>query len=95
MNCISAASNIMNIINGTLKNKGNLSVCDFQINVFGIEIPVEVIFDTDSDDFNRSFQFVSMVDYDKSPFDADSIIEIDDYIDSKAIDEWQRYINEP
>jgi hypothetical protein len=36
-----------------------------------------------------------MVAYDKSPFDADSIIEIDDYIDSKAIDEWQRYINEP
>lgn len=84
----------MEIINGTLKNKGN-RVCDFEVNVFGSEIPVEVVFDTDSDDFNRSFQFVSMVAYDKSAFDADSIIEIDDYIDSKAIDEWQRYINEP
>lgn len=80
------------IINGTLKNKGNLSVCNCKINVFGSDIPVEVIFDFD---IETGQQFVSIVAYDKSIFDTDSITEIDEYILTNAIDEWNEYINTP
>ena len=82
------------IINGSLKNTF-INVCNFKINVFGSDIPVEVLFDSEIDDDNISFQFVCMVAYDKSVFDADSITEIDEYILTNAIDEWNKYINEP
>jgi hypothetical protein len=80
------------IVNGTLKNKGNLSVCNSKINVFGSDINVEVIFDYD---LETRQQYVSIVAYDKSVFDADSITEIDEYILTNAIDKWNQYINEP
>ena len=82
------------IINGSLKNTF-INVCNFKINVFGSDIPVEVLFDSEIDDDNISFQFVCMVAYDKSVFDSDSITEIDEYILTNAIDEWNKYINEP
>ena len=81
----------MKIINGSLKNTFT-NVCNFKVNVFGSEIPVEVIFDYD---IETRQQYVVMVAYDKSVFDADSIVEIDDYINTNAIDEWNAYINEP
>lgn len=80
------------IVNGTLKNKWNLSVCNSKINVFGSDINVEVIFDYD---LETRQQYVSIVAYDKSVFDADSITEIDEYILTNAIDKWNQYINEP
>lgn len=84
------------IINGSLKNKNRfITPHDFKVNVFGSDIPVEVVFDTEINDDNMSFQFVSMVAYDKSAFDADSVVEIDEYILANAIDEWNKYINEP
>jgi len=67
------------IINGSLKNTF-INVCNFKINVFGSDIPVEVLFDSEIDDDNISFQFVCMVD---------------EYILTNAIDEWNKYINEP
>jgi len=82
------------IINGSLKNTF-INVCNFKINLFGSDIPVEVLFDSEIDDDNISFQFVCMVAYDKSAFDADSITEIDEYILTNAIDKWNQYINEP
>jgi hypothetical protein len=60
--------------------------------VFGSDIAVEVIFDYD---IENGQQYVVMVAYDKSVFDADSIVEIDDYINTNAIKEWDIYINEP
>lgn len=81
----------MKIINGSLKNTFT-NVCNFKVNVFGSEIPVEVVFDYD---IETRQQYVVMVAYDKSVFDADSIVEIDDYINTNAIDEWNKYINEP
>ena len=84
------------IINGSLKNKNPFdTICNFKVNVFGSDIPVEVLFDSEIDDDNMSFQFVAMVAYDKSVFDADSITEIDEYILANAIDEWNKWINEP
>lgn len=84
------------IINGSLKNKSPFdTVCNFKVNVFGSDIPVEVLFDSEIDDDNMSFQFVAMVAYDKSVFDADSITEIDEYILANAIDKWNKWINEP
>jgi hypothetical protein len=90
MNCISAASN-MKIIDGSLKNTFT-NVCNFKVNVFGSDIAVEVIFDYD---IENGQQYVVLVAYDKSVFDADSIVEIDDYINTNAIKEWDIYINEP
>lgn len=81
----------MKIINGSLKNTFT-NVCNFKVNVFGSEIPVEVVFDYD---IETRQQYVVMVAYDKSVFDADSIVEIDDYINTNAINEWNAYINEP
>lgn len=60
--------------------------------MFGSDIAVEVIFDYD---LETRQQYVSIVAYDKSVFDADSITEIDEYILTNAIDEWNKYINEP
>jgi hypothetical protein len=60
--------------------------------VFGSDIAVEVIFDYD---IENGQQYVVLVAYDKSVFDADSIAEIDDYINTNAIKEWDIYINEP
>jgi hypothetical protein len=74
------------IVNGTL------SVCNSKVNVFGSDIAVEVIFDYD---LETRQQYVSIVAYDKSVFDADSITEIDEYILTNAIDKWNQYINEP
>jgi hypothetical protein len=51
-----------------------------------------VIFDYD---LETRQQYVSIVAYDKSVFDADSITEIDEYILTNAIDKWNQYINEP
>jgi len=79
------------IINGSLKNTFT-NVCNFKVNVFGSEIPVEVVFDYD---IETRQQYVVMVAYDKSVFDADSITEIDEYILTNAIDKWNQYINEP
>ena len=90
MNCISTASN-MKIIDGSLKNTFT-NVCNFKVNVFGSDIAVEVIFDYD---IENGQQYVVLVAYDKSVFDADSIAEIDDYINTNAIKEWDIYINEP
>ena len=46
------------IINGSLKNKSPFdTVCNFKVNVFGSDIPVEVLFDSEIDDDNMSFQF--------------------------------------
>jgi hypothetical protein len=81
----------MKIIDGSLKNTFT-NVCNFKVNVFGSDIAVEVIFDYD---IENGQQYVVMVAYDKSPFDADSIVEIDDYINTNAIKEWDIYINEP
>ena len=81
----------MKIINGSLKNTFT-NVCNFKVNVFGSEIPVEVVFDYD---IETRQQYVVMVAYDKSAFDADSITEIDEYILTNAIDKWNQYINEP
>lgn len=81
----------MKIINGSLKNTFT-NVCNFKVNVFGSDIAVEVIFDYD---IENGQQYVVMVAYDKSVFDADSIVEIDDYINTNAIKEWDIYINEP
>jgi hypothetical protein len=81
----------MKIIDGSLKNTFT-NVCNFKVNVFGSDIAVEVIFDYD---IENGQQYVVMVAYDKSVFDADSIVEIDDYINTNAIKEWDIYINEP
>jgi hypothetical protein len=81
----------MKIIDGSLKNTFT-NVCNFKVNVFGSDIAVEVIFDYD---IENGQQYVVMVAYDKSVFDADSITEIDDYINTNAIKEWDIYINEP
>ena len=81
----------MKIINGSLTNTFT-NVCNFKVNVFGPDVAVEVIFDYD---IETRQQYVVMVAYDKSVFDADSIVEIDDYINTNAIDEWNKYINEP
>ena len=90
MNCTLAVSN-MKIIDGSLKNTFT-NVCNFKVNVFGSDIAVEVIFDYD---IENGQQYVVLVAYDKSVFDADSIAEIDDYINTNAIKEWDIYINEP
>jgi hypothetical protein len=79
------------IINGSLKNTF-INVCNSKINVFGSDIAVEVIFDYD---IENGQQYVVLVAYDKSVFDADSITEIDEYILTNAIDKWNQYINEP
>ena len=81
----------MKIIDGSLKNTFT-NVCNFKVNVFGSDIAVEVIFDYD---IENGQQYVVMVAYDKSVFDADYIVEIDDYINTNAIKEWDIYINEP
>ena len=81
----------MKIIDGSLKNTFT-NVCNFKVNVFGSDIAVEVIFDYD---LETRQQYVSIVAYDKSVFDADSITEIDEYILTNAIDKWNQYINEP
>jgi hypothetical protein len=81
----------MKIIDGSLKNTFT-NVCNFKVNVFGSDIAVEVIFDYD---IENGQQYVVLVAYDKSVFDADSIAEIDDYINTNAIKEWDIYINEP
>ena len=81
----------MKIIDGSLKNTFT-NVCNFKVNVFGSDIAVEVIFEYD---IENGQQYVVMVAYDKSVFDADSITEIDDYINTNAIKEWDIYINEP
>jgi hypothetical protein len=81
----------MKIIDGSLKNTFT-NVCNFKVNVFGSDIAVEVIFDYD---IENGQQYVVLVAYDKSVFDADSITEIDDYINTNAIKEWDIYINEP